>query len=141
MIGSGRPTGPLAPATGAVPQRFNLGDGAKPVFLKVDPIKVDVSIDVDKELQRLIDSGQESLKIDYLGRKAEEQLATLRGLFTDTIMKVDKTIAAKLKDKSSEANQVLKHYAGIVQDMLDRAVQAEWQKYAQRQAYLKECSR
>ena len=137
-----QPPRPSAQMVNAVKLRsFNLADGAKPVFLKVDPIKVDVSIDVDKELQRLTDSGQESLKIDYLGRKAEEQLATLRGLFTDTIMKVDKAIAAdptKLKDKTAEANQVLKHYAGIVQDTLDRAVQAEWQKYAQRQAYLKE---
>jgi len=137
-----QPPRPSAQMVNAVKLRsFNLADGAKPVFLKVDPIKVDVSIDVDKELQRLIESGQESLKIDYLGRKAEEQLATLRGLFTDTIMKVDKTIAAdptKLQEKTSEANQVLKHYAGIVQDTLDRAVQAEWQKYAQRQAYLKE---
>jgi len=137
-----QPPRPSAQMVNAVKLRnFNLADGAKPVFLKIDPIKVDVSIDVDKELQRLIDSGQESLKIDYLGRKAEEQLGTLRGLFTDTIMKVDKTITAdptKLKDKTSEANQVLKHYAGIVQDTLDRAVQAEWQKYAQRQAYLRE---
>jgi hypothetical protein len=139
---SAQPPRPSAQMASAVRLRsFNLADGAKPVFLKVDPIKVDVSIDVDNELQRLIDSGQESLKIDYLGRKAEEQLATLRGLFTETIMKVDRTIACdptKLKDKTNEANQVLKHYAGIVQDTLDRAVQAEWQKYVQRQAYLKE---
>ncbi|HTU27100.1 MAG TPA: hypothetical protein VMF30_16960 [Pirellulales bacterium] len=137
-----QPPRPSAQMISAVKLRsFNLADGAKPVFLKVDPIKVDVSIDVDEELQRLIDSCQEGLKIDYLGRKAEEQLSTLRGLFTDTIVKVDKTIAAdptKLTDKTNEANQVLKHYAGIVQDTLDRAVQAGWQKYAQRQAYLKE---
>jgi hypothetical protein len=137
-----QPPRPSAQMVNATKLRsFNLADGAKPIFLKLDPIRVDVSIDVDKELQRLIDGGQESLKIDALGRKAEEQLTIVRGLFTDTIMKVDKTIAAdptRLNAKTAEANQVLKHYAGIVQDTLDRAVQAEWQKYAQRQAYLKE---
>lgn len=137
-----QPPRPSAQMVHAVTLRsFDLAAGAKPVFLKLDPLRIDVSIDVDKELQRLIDSGQESLKIDHLGSKAAEQLAVLRSMFVETIMKVDKTIAAdptKLKEKTAEANQVLKHYAGIVQDTLDRAVQAEWQKYAQRQAYLRE---
>lgn len=118
---------------------FDLAGGVKTKYLKLDPVKIDVSIEIDKELQRLIDAGQESLKVDHLGSVALAKLEKVRDDFRDAILKVDAAIAkdpSTQKEKTAEANEVLKHYGSIVRDQIDVAVQAEWQKYQQRKDYL-----
>jgi hypothetical protein len=101
-------------------------------------------IEVDKTLDDLIKQGKESLKIEHLGNLAKAEVEKVRGLFADTIKTVEADVERNLLDpakrdkKVKEANEVLKHYATIVEDQVNRAVQGEWQKYLARKQHLKD---
>ena len=111
---------------------FNLAAGIKTEKLKVDPITIDVEVEVDKVFKFLIDNGQAGFRAEVLGNVAQEELDKVRGLFKETIEKVDKAIIANpsiMAAKSKEANEVLQYYGRLIQDRVTLAVQAEWKRY------------
>jgi hypothetical protein len=136
-----RPTGQMVSAYQL--RSFNLAAGLKPEFLKVDPIPIEVEVEVDKVFKQLIDSGQAGLRAEHLGNIAKAELDRVRDAFRDTIAKVDATIRkdptpATIAAKSKEANEVLKYYGKLVEDRVNLAVQQEWKRYLQSKQDLKD---
>jgi hypothetical protein len=137
---------PPKPGGGTVPyevlRSFNLGNGFKPKYLSLEATKVDVTIAIDKTLDALIKSGEESLKINYLGDVAKEEVTKLGDAFSATMKDIDGKLegldAKGRETKVKEANEVLKHYAKIVQSNVNTAVMKEWQAYLDRKKYLKD---
>ncbi len=135
---------PPRPGGGMVPyevlRNFNLAGSFKPKYLDLQTTKVDVVIEVDKTLDEMIKRGEESLKINYLGDVAKAEVVKVGDAFAKTM----ETIDGKIKDldsagreaKIKEANEVLKHYARIVEDRANAAVQKEWADYLGRKKYL-----
>jgi hypothetical protein len=121
---------------------FNLAAGVKVKFLDVKATQVDVYVEIDAVLDKLIKEGKESLKIDHLGNVAKAEVEKVRDDFVATIQGVEKKIQALALDvkerdaKIKEANEVLKHYAQIVEDRVNTAIQSEWKKYLSRKKYL-----
>lgn len=114
---------------------FQPNGGLKTKFLDVEATKVDVSIEIDSLLDHLIKQGKESLKIDHLGDVAKTEVEKSSGAFTATIEDIEKKIAKEVlmgketDKKIKEANEVLKHYAKIVEANVNAAVQKEWMGY------------
>ncbi|GGC38690.1 hypothetical protein GCM10011504_16390 [Siccirubricoccus deserti] len=136
-----RPTGQMVAAYRL--RSFNLAAGVKPQFLKLDPIPVEVEVEVDKVFKQLIDSGQVGLRAEHLGNLAKDELDKLRDAFRDTIAKVDATIKKNptpeiIEAKSKEANEVLKYYGKLVEDRVNLVVQQEWKRYLQSKQDLKD---
>ena len=135
---------PPKPGGGTVPyevlRSFNLGNGFKPKYLSLEATKVDVTIAIDKTLDALIKSGEESLKINYLGDVAKEEVTKLGDAFSATMKEIDGKLegldAKGRETKIKEANEVLKHYAKIVQTNVNTAVMKEWKAYLDRRKYL-----
>jgi methyl-accepting chemotaxis protein len=125
-------------------RNFNLNGGFKSKFLDVEATKIDVSIEIDSVLDDLIKSGKESLKINALGDAAKAEVEKTGEAFIATIEQIEKVIAKELLDgketdkKIKEANEVLKHYAKIVESNVNAAVQKEWQGYLARRKHLKD---
>lgn len=123
-----------------VVRSFNLGGSYKPKNLDIKATRIDIVIEVDKTLEALIKAGEESLKIEHLGDVAKEELDKVADAFVQTIKEIDGKIELLDGDKRDrqirEANDVLKHYAKIVEDQIDLAVQAEWRSYLSRKDYL-----
>ena len=123
---------------------ISLGRTYKPKYLSLDVTKVDVFVEVDATLDQLIKDGAESLKIAHLGEVAMTEINKVEKAFADTLRDLDATIGGLALDEKArtakirEANEVLKHYAGIVADRSNAAVQEEWKGYLARRAYLKE---
>jgi uncharacterized phage infection (PIP) family protein YhgE len=78
-----------------------------------------------------------------LGDVAKAEIDKVAGLFTDTMeamerkIEKDKLDGDATKAKVKEANDVLKHYAKIVETNATAAVEKEWQGYLARRAHLK----
>src|SRR5687767_3708118 len=125
-------------------RNFNLVGDLKTKYLDVKATKVSVVIEVDKALDDLIKEGKESLKIAHLGDVAKAEVEKSAKLFVDTIMDIEAKIerdpldADKTAKKIKEANEVLKHYAKIVEANANAAVQKEWQGYLARRKHLKD---
>jgi hypothetical protein len=123
-------------------RNFNLANGFKPKHLDLQATKVDVVVEVDKVLDELIKNGQESLKINHLGDIAKAEIETVGDAFSKTMQaldaKMDGLDAKGRTDKLKEGNEVLKHYAKIVQDRVNTAVEKEWQAYLSRRKHLKD---
>jgi hypothetical protein len=119
---------------------FSLANGFKPKYLSVEATKVDVVIEIDKTLDALIKSGEESLKINYLGDVAKDEVKKCGDAFSATMKDIDGKLdgldAKGREVKLKEANDVLKHYAKIVQDSVNGAVVKEWKAYLDRKKYL-----
>jgi hypothetical protein len=134
-----RPSGQMV--SGYRLRTFNLADGVKPEFLKVDPILVTVEIEVDKVFKELIDSGQAGLRAAELGDAALNALEKVRKAFRDTIAAVDASIKKDptiLAAKSKEANEVLAYYGRIVEDRINTDLQEAWRAYLARKQDLKD---
>lgn len=134
-----RPGG--ASVTHEVLRSFNLAAGLKPKYLDVKATEVTVVVEIDKVLDQLIKEGKESLKLQHLGEVAKAELEKLRPAFTKTIEDIEAKIARDLslrESKAREANEVLKHYARIVEDRVNKAVAEEWNKYLARAQHLKD---
>ena len=92
----------------------------------------------------MIKQGKESLKINHLGDVAKAEVEKSSGAFTATIEDIEKKIAKEVLDgketdkKIKEANEVLKHYAKIVEANVNAAVQKEWMGYLSRRKHLKD---
>jgi uncharacterized protein YifE (UPF0438 family) len=136
---------PPRPGSGTVPypmRTYNLAAGFKPKYLTLSSTEVNVAIQIDKALDELIKAGQENLKISYLGEVALAELSKAGDAFKATMQDID----GKIKDldsdarekKIKEANEVLKHYAKIMEDRANAAVEKEWQAYLARKQYLKD---
>ncbi len=125
---------------------FNLVGSFKPRFLDIQATKVDVGIEIDKTFDDLIKAGKESLKVEHLGNVAKAAIDKAAAAFVDTIKDLERKIEtdhalmdpAKRDAKIKEANDVLKHYAKIVEDNANAAVQNEWNAYLARRQYLKD---
>lgn len=134
----------MATVTYTTLRNFNLSGGMKTKYLDVGATKVDVSIEIDSQLDDLIKQGKESLKINHLGDVAKAEVEKSSGAFTDTIADIEKKIAKDVLDgketdkKIKEANEVLKHYAKIVEANVNAAVQKEWMGYLSRRKHLKD---
>ncbi len=134
----------MATVTYTTLRNFNLSGGLKTKFLDVGATKVDVSIEIDSLLDDLIKQGKESLKINHLGDVAKAEIEKSSGAFTATIEDIEKKIAKEILDgketdkKIKEANEVLKHYAKIVEANVNAAVEKEWQGYLSRRKHLKD---
>ena len=118
---------------------YNLAPGLKLKYLDVKATTVTCYIEIDKVLDDLIKAGEESLKVQHLGEVAKAEIEKVRSAFTDTLKDIEDKIAKKPEiaaDKTKEANEVLKHYARIVEDRVNAAVQVEWAKYAARRQHL-----
>ena len=121
---------------------INLAGGFKPKYLDIKATKVDVFIEIDKVMSDLIAEGAESLKVAHLGEVALKEIEAVGTAFSDTMKAIDAKIGTMLLDeklrteKIREANEVLRHYAAIVSDRANAAVQTEWQGYLARRDYL-----
>jgi hypothetical protein len=135
---------PPRPGGGNVPYEvlrgYNLAGSYKPKYLDLQATKVDVVIEVDKTLDEMIKKGEESLRINYLGDLAKAEVVKVGNAFSKTMESLDATIqdldGPKREAKIKEANEVLKHYAAIVQDRANAAVEKEWAEYLGRKKYL-----
>src|SRR5947209_5780972 len=102
-------------------RNFNLAGDYKSKVLDVEATRVDVTIEVDKELDDLIKEGKESLKIADLGDVAKKEIEKIADDFVATIKGIEKKIERDMLDEDAtaklvkEANEVLKHYAKIVE--------------------------
>jgi len=125
-----------------VVRSFNLAAGINVKHLDVKATQVDVYVEIDQTLDKLIKEGKEGLKIEHLGNVAKAEVEKISANFVATIQLVETQIDTVLQDadqrdaKIKEANEVLKHYAKIVEDRVNAAVQGEWQKYLARRKYL-----
>jgi len=125
-------------------RNFNLVGDLKTKYLDVKATKVSVVIEIDKALDDLIKAGKESLKISHLGDVAKAEVEKSAKLFVDTINDIEAKIerdpldADKTAKKIKEANDVLKHYAKIVEANANAAVQKEWQGFLARRKHLKD---
>lgn len=123
-------------------RNFNLNGNLKSKYLDVKATQVDVIIELDSELDALIKAGKESLKIGHLGDVAKAELEKASKAFIATIADLDRKLESLALDplnrdsKVKEANEVLKHYAKIVEANANLAVQKEWQGYLARQKHL-----
>jgi hypothetical protein len=146
LVDADKKAQPPRPGGGTVPyevlRSFNLAGSFKPKYLDLQTTRVDVVIEVDKTLDELIKNGQESLKIEHLGDVAKEELVKVGDVFAKTVAAIDDKVkdlnAAGRETKIKEANEALKHYAQIVQDRLNGAVEREWQSYLARKKYLRD---
>lgn len=135
-----RPSGSTVPHE--VVRSFNLASGFKPKYLDLKSTQVDVVILVDKTLDELITKGQESLKLNYLGEVAKEELKHVGSAFAKTMAEIDAKVhnldAPGREAKIREANEALKYYSQIVEDRIAKVVATEWQAYLDRKQYLKD---
>ena len=134
-----RPSGAMVSAYKL--RTFDLAAGVKTEFLKVDPLLVNVEIEVDKVFKALIDDGEAGLRAQDLGDTAQAELETMRGAFRATILAVDASIRAKpetLVPKTKEANEVLAYYGKLVEDRVHLAVEGAWKDYLGRKKALKD---
>ncbi|MBV8502921.1 MAG: hypothetical protein JO006_14545 [Paucibacter sp.] len=118
---------------------YNLASGLKPKYLDVKATEVTVYVEIDKVLDSLIKEGKESLKLQHLGDVAKAELEKVRPLFIKTIEGIEAKISADmslLNSKAKEANEVLKHYAKLIEDRVNKAVGDEWAKYQARAKHL-----
>jgi hypothetical protein len=136
---------PPRPGSGSVPypmRVYNLASGFKPKYLTLSSTQVHIVIQIDKTLDELIKAGQENLKISYLGEVALAELAKAGDAFQKTMQEIDGKVkdldSAGREAKIKEANEVLKHYAKIMEDRANAAVMKEWQAYLGRKQYLKD---
>jgi methyl-accepting chemotaxis protein len=124
-------------------RNFNLAGDYRSKYLDIEATRVDVSIEVDEALDALIKAGKESLKISDLGDVAKAEIDKVAGDFVETIKHIEKKLERELYDEKAtekqikEANEVLKHYARIVEDNVNAAVEKEWKAYAARREHLK----
>lgn len=85
---------------------------------------------VDKTLDELIANGQESLKLNYLGDVAKEELKHVGSAFGKTMAEIDAKVhkldSAGREAKIKETNEALKHYCQIVEDRITMVVAKEW---------------
>jgi phage shock protein A len=124
---------------------FNLTGGFKPKYLDIKATKVDVILEIDKTLDDLIKAGKEGLKIEHLGNVAKAAVEKTSDAFAETVKNIEKKIESdralldpvERDKKIKEANEVLKHYAKIVETNVNKAVQDEWNKILARKAHLK----
>ena len=119
--------------------QFNLASGLKLKYLDVKATTVTCYIEIDTVLDGLIKAGEESLKVQHLGEVAKAEIEKVRSAFTGTMKDIEDKIAKKPEiaaDKIKEANEVLKHYARVVENLVNAAVQAEWAKYIARRQHL-----
>lgn len=123
---------------------YKLAGDLKTKYLDVEATRVDVSIEIDSALDALIKAGKESLKISHLGDVAKAEIDKSAKLFSSTIQDIEKKIAKDKLDieatgkKVKEANEVLKHYAKIVEANANAAVEKEWQAYISRRKHLRD---
>src|SRR5690349_10537968 len=123
-------------------RNFNLVGDLKTKYLDVKATKISIVIEIDQALDELIKAGKESLKISHLGDVAKAEVEKSAKLFVDTISDIEAKIerepldADKTAKKVKEANEVLKHYAKIVEANANAAVQKEWQAYLARRKHL-----
>ena len=132
-----RPSGQMVSAYSL--RQYDLAAGVKPKFLKLEPITIDVDVEVDKEFKKLLDSGEAGYRVQLLGDAAHAELEKVGSAFKDTILKVDASIQKDpsiLAAKTKEANEVLQYYRRLIEDRMNAAVAAEWQKYLQNKKYL-----
>lgn len=131
-----------ATVSSQVLRSINLAGGFKPRYLDVTATKVDVFIEIDKVMSDLIAEGAESLKVAHLGEVALKEIQSVGDAFSATMKDIDAKIGAMAMnqagraEKIKEANEVLKHYADIVSDRANLAVQKEWDNYLSRRGYL-----
>jgi hypothetical protein len=132
-----RPSGSMI--SHEVLRSFNLAEGVKPRYLDVKATQVSVYVEIDAVLDKLIKEGKESLKLSHLGDIAKAELDKARPAFVKTIEAIEAKIKsgeATAEGKAKEANEVLKHYARIVEDRVNKAVADEWAKYLARAQHL-----
>ncbi len=132
-----RPSGSMV--SYEVLRNFNLASELKLEYLDVKTTHVTVIVEIDSVLDKLIKAGKESLKISHLGDVAKATLEKIQPQFTATLRDIEKNIKSgkdTVAKKVPEANEVLRYYARIVEDTVNRAVAAEWAKYLARAQHL-----
>jgi hypothetical protein len=119
----------------------NAAGGIRPKWLEVGAIDVKAYLVVDAEVTALEKSGEIGYHWIELQKACADEVKKSTDAFAKTIMDLDaklqmlsdKDRAAKVK----EANEVLKHYRGIVEANVNRIVDQYWARALQRKAYLK----
>jgi hypothetical protein len=122
-----------------VVRAFNLAAGFKPKFLSIKATEVTAYIEIDEVLDKLIKDGKESLKLQHFGEVAKAELEKVAPLFAQTMSDIEKKIEkdmSLLESKSKEANEVLKHYAKVVEARVNKVISDEWAKYLARAKHL-----
>lgn len=125
-----RPSGKMVSAYTI--RKFDLAAGIKTEYLKLEPLTIEVDIEVDETFKKLLDKGEAGFRVQILGDAANAELADIKTRFKDTILKVDATIkedTTQLSKKTKEANEVLEYYRKLVEDRINLVVESEWKRY------------
>ena len=119
----------------------NAAGGLRPQWLQVGAIDIKSYLVVDAEVSRLEKAGELGYHWKELQRVCKDTVEKSTDAFEKTILALDGKLQMLSDDdrkaKVREANEVLKHYAGIVEANVNRIVDDYWARALQRQAYLK----
>lgn len=127
----------------------NAAGGVRTEWLQVGAIDIKSYLVVDAEVMRLEKAGELGYRWTELQKACADVVAQSSKAFAETIKVLDEKIgqmareartpsdAKAIEAKKTEANEVLRHYAKIVERNTNAVVDKYWQRALARQAYLK----
>lgn len=120
----------------------NAAGGIRPKWLEVGAIDIKAYLVVDALVMQLEKDDEIGFHWTELQKACAAEVAKSTDAFAKTIMAIDaKLQILEEKDRTAkikEANEVLKHYKGIVESNVNRIVDDYWARALKRQAYLKD---
>jgi hypothetical protein len=120
----------------------NAAGGLKSRYLEVGKLDIRAWIVLDVELEKLMKSGELGFHWIEVQRACNKVVQESVDAFAKTIedldAKIDLMDARGREAKVKEANEVLQHYARIVERRVNEVVDGYWKRALQRRAWLKE---
>ena len=123
----------------------NAAGGVRPRWLEVGAIDVKAYLVVDALVMQLEKDGEIGFHWAEVQKACAAEVEKSTDAFEKTILSIDgklRILSDKDRDaKVKEANEVLKHYKGIVEANINRIVDEYWARALKRQEYLKDFKR
>lgn len=120
----------------------NAAGGLRPKWLEVGAIDIKAWLVVDATVIQMEKDKEIGFQWSELQKACAEEVRKTVDAFSKTILVLDaklKILSEKDRQaKVKEANEVLKHYKGIVEANVNRIVDDYWARALKRQAYLRE---
>ena len=120
----------------------NAAGGLRPKWLEVGAIDIKAWLIVDATVMQLEKDKEIGFHWSELQKACAAEVTKSTEAFSKTILDLDAKLKVMLeKDRDAkvkEANEVLKHYKGIVEANVNRIVDEYWARALKRQAYLRE---
>jgi hypothetical protein len=120
---------------------FNLAAGLKTKWLKAGAVMINAYFVFDDAVTELEKAGELGYQWSEVQKACSARVEKDRDAFLATIKELDAKISILSKEdrdkKVKEANDVLKHYAKIVETNLNKVADDYWARALKRRAYLK----